>query len=75
MYKEYIERAKPDVAREHAKYIYANYCVRRVKTHAKKISATENVSISKVKEFLLKQMQLIDDLGRLLPTKEKKMNI
>lgn len=74
MYKEYIDRGNPQVAKEHAKYIYANYCVRQVKKHAKKISNVRNVSVDKIKGFLIQQMQLIDDLGRLLPSTGKELS-
>ena len=74
MYKDYMERGKPEVAREHAKYIYANYCVRRVKTQAKKIYQSNAVSVDDVKGFLIKQMQLVDELGNLLPSSEKEIS-
>lgn len=73
MYKEFIERAKVETAKEHAKYIYANYCVRRVKTNAKKIWQHETTSVDELKSFLINQMKLVDELGRLLPSQEKEI--
>lgn len=74
IYQGYIERGRSDVAVEHAKYLYANYCVRRVKAQAKKIYSASTVSVDEVQAFLIKQMQLVDELGGLLPSKEKAMN-
>lgn len=71
MYEGYMERGNPDVALEHAKYIYANYCVRKVKNHAKKIQNATTASVDEIKDFLIQQMQLADELGALLPSKEK----
>lgn len=73
LYKSYMERGRPDVAVEHAKYLYASYCVRRVKVQAKKIYSSSTISVDEVQNFLVKQMQLIDELGNLLPSKEKEM--
>lgn len=74
VYKDYIERGNPEIAIEHARYIYANYCVRRVRTNAKKIHQNKNISVTDVKSFLVEQMQLIDDLGSMLPSQEKSIN-
>lgn len=73
LYQGYMERGRSDVAVEHAKYLYTNYCVRRVKVQAKKIYSSSTVSVDDVQNFLIRQMQLIDELGNLLPTKEKEM--
>ena len=73
LYEGYMERGKPEVALEHAKYVYANYCVRKVKMHAKKIYNSSTASVDEIKKFLIEQMQLADELGRLLPSQEKKM--
>ena len=70
-YKDYMERGNPEVAIDHAKYLYASYCIRRVKASAKKIYSFNSISVDEIKMFLINQMQLIDELGRLLPGTEK----
>lgn len=70
-YKQYMERGSASVALDHAKYIYANYCVRRVKVSAKKIYSFESISVDDVQDFLINQIQLVDELGKLLPSKDK----
>jgi len=72
LYDEYETANNMETARVYAEYIYADYCVHRVRINAKKIYANlDSVKPDEIRNFLHNQMVVIEDLSKLLPNSSK----
>jgi len=72
IYDDSLVKYNPDVAINEANLLYAEYCVRNIKTKTKNIyKSLDSISIKDLQKLLINQMTDIEELTKMLPQKNK----